>query len=129
MDRGGIARERRRRQALEQLEFERDREAALRDQLEEVVTELHGAEVDEAAFGRMAPDEVEIVREAISGAEEGEPFEDEWLPEEPEEDSAEVAEAELARLGAELEDSRRRQRAFEAYLAVLGEVPATPSSR
>ena len=119
MDREAIARDRRRRQAVEQLEFERDREAALRDRLEEVIAEQLGESVDEAAYARMAPDQVAVVREALSGAvEDEESFDDEWLPEE-DEDEAAATEAEIARLQAELDDSRARQRAFEAYLAAL----------
>ena len=128
MDREAIARDRRRRQAVEQLDFEREREAALRDQLEEVIAEQLGASIDAAAFAQMAQEEVAVLREALSGADDdAEPFEDEWLEvEEDDEDPAEAAEAEITRLQAELEESGRRQGALAAYLAAL-DVP-TPVS-
>ena len=125
MDRETIARERRRRQALEQLELERDREAALREQLAEVIGEQLEAEVDEAAFARMSADDVAVVREALVGVEdETELFDDDWLADDDDEEAAaEDAEPEIARLQAEVEDSRRRQAAFEAYLAALAVTP------
>lgn len=119
VEREAIARERRRRQALEQLEFEREREAALRDQLEELITEQHGPQVDDSAFAAMSPEDVEIVREALHGGDPGEGFEDEigW-GDEP--DAEEGVDAEVARLEAELAECRRRQQAFEHYLEALG---------
>jgi hypothetical protein len=125
-----IARSQRRRQALEALEFERDREAALRGQLEETVTELEGPNVDEETFAGMDPEDVEIVRQALletGGAFEGtladEGGED-WLEEfrlngESSEDEREEQLGEVARLEGEIEESRRRQRALERYLDAL----------
>jgi hypothetical protein len=46
VDRESIARAERRRQALEALEFERARAAALRERLESVVAELDGPAID-----------------------------------------------------------------------------------
>lgn len=126
VEREAIAREKRRRQALEQLEFEREREAALREQLEEVITEQLGSQIDETAFARMDPEEVEVVRDALvgpGGQSEEEAFLD-WADEGDDEEGGE--EAEIARLKAELEDSRRRQKAFEAYLHALEEGDAAP---
>lgn len=128
MDLDAIARAQRRRQALEALEFERGRQAALRDQLEEVVTELEGPRIDEETFARMAPEDVEVVRAALADAattEEGEfPGEqaEGWLFEDEASDpEAEREErmAEIERLQGEIEASRRRQAAFEHYLAAL----------
>jgi hypothetical protein len=126
-----IARGRRRRQGLEALEFERDREAALHVQLEETITELEGASVDNETFARMAPDDVDIVRQtlfdmgdAFEPGVDGEADED-WLGEfmqgeSPEVDREERLE-EVARLEEEIEESKRRQQALERYLAALTE--------
>ena len=67
MDRGAIAREGRRAQALDALTFEREREEALRAQLSEVVLEEDAGRVDAEAFARMSPDDVTRVREALGG--------------------------------------------------------------
>jgi hypothetical protein len=125
VERERIARERRRDQVREQLEFERDRETALRDQLADVVTEQLGPGLDEAAFQGMTPEDVEVLRRVLGSLPE-DPDEEpddlgsaDWLEAE-EEDPAAVAEAEIARLHTELEDSRRRQQAYERYLEALG---------
>lgn len=126
MDREAIAREVRRRQVKETLDFEREREQTLREQIEIVITEADGKSVDAAAFALMSPEDVEIVSTELNPP--GVEFEEDPaffldrddlinLDDEPELDPH--AE-ELARLNAELEDCRRRQRAFEAYLEALG---------
>jgi hypothetical protein len=128
VDRRAIAREQRRRQAAEALEFERERGRALQEQLESVVADLDGAELDQAVFASMAPEDVAVVREAIYGPEPDEPPEpDEWAgdwhpqdEEEPADDPAEQ-EAEIDRLREEIASSVERQRAFERYLEALGE--------
>jgi hypothetical protein len=123
VEREAIARERRRREAVEHLEFEREREAALRDQLEELITEQHGSQVDDAAFASMSPEDVKVVREALVGSEEQPEVDEveEALSDWPDEgaDDADEVEAEIARLEAELADCRRRQQAFERYLEAL----------
>ena len=58
VDREAIARAERRRQALEALEFERARAAALRERLEAIVAELDGPALDAAIFARLAPEDV-----------------------------------------------------------------------
>jgi hypothetical protein len=123
VEREAIARERRRRQALEHLEFEREREAALRDQLEELITEQHGSQVDDSAFANMSPEDVSVVRKALVGTDES-PEADEVevaLSDWPD-DGAEVddVEDEILRLEGELADCHRRQQAFERYLEALG---------
>ena len=125
-----IARSQRRSQALEALEFERDREAALRGQLEETVTELEGPNVDEETFARMDPEDVEIVRQTLLDAGHG--FEEtvadqdgeDWLDEfridgeSPEEERQERL-GEVERLEGQIKDSRRRQQALERYVEAL----------
>jgi hypothetical protein len=125
-----IARSVRRRQVGEALDFERDREAALRGQLEETAAELEGPRIDEETFAAMDPDDIGIVQQAL--LETGDVFEDgldadadgEWLQEfmdggSPEDARKERLE-EVARLEEEIADSRRRQQALERYLEALG---------
>jgi hypothetical protein len=121
VDRDVIAREQRRRQALEALEFERERAAALLEQLETLVTELEAPRIDEATFARMAPEDVEVVRSTLDPAEPEGP-EEEWLriDEESWEPDPAEREAEIARLEEEIASSRRRQEAFEHYIEALG---------
>ena len=134
MDLREIARSQRRRQVLDVLQFERDREAALSEQLNETATELEGSAVDEEAFARMAPEDVDIVRQALLDTGQafnselgGEPGED-WLEEfrVTEDDSGaderEERLAEVARLEREIEESRRRQLALERYVEALARV-------
>lgn len=124
MDTDAIVRARRRRQALDALEAERDRETALRNQLHEVLTELEGARIDAVAFAHMEPADAELVREILDPAHAAP--EDEWLESEGE-SPAEAArlqreedEEERARLQQVIEESRRAQAALERYLEALG---------
>jgi len=126
VDREAIAREVRRRQVQETLDFEREREQTLKEQVEIVITEADGKSVDEAAFARMSPEDVEIVNAELNppGIEvEDDPsffFERDDLINLDDEENVDQHAEELARLKGELEDCRRRQRAFEAYLEALG---------
>ena len=127
MDRDALARGARRRQAREALEFEREREAMLIEQLEDRLAEVEGPRLDEAAFAGMDPADAQLVREALFGppAEEltdedfGEYLADVADPDD-QEDPAE-AEAEVTRLEEQLAACRRRQRALESYLVALGD--------
>jgi hypothetical protein len=128
VDRQGIARAQRRRQAVDALEFERARGEALQEQLETVVGELEGPALDEAVFATMEPEDVAIVRPALYGEEvepppeADDPLTAEWYEAmaDPEPDPAEQ-ESEIARLRDELAASRRRRLALERYLEALGE--------
>lgn len=132
VDMEAIARAQRRRQALEALEFERQREAALHGQLEEVIAELAGDRIDEDAFARMAADEVELVRAALADSRARDlAFREElaagWLPEDEQEDAEEEQRerlAEVARLQEEIAACRRRQQAFVSYLRALSQPPS-----
>ena len=126
MDRQAIARDVRRRQVQETLDFERDREQTLQEQVELVIGEAEGAGVDAAAFERMSPEDVAIVKAELNPtpyeAEEGAGFfERDDLFEFDLEEEVDPHEEELRRLNEELEDCRRRQQAFAAYLQALGE--------
>ena len=118
-----MARAARRRQLLDLLQFEQDREVVLSEQLEETIVETLGAGVDEAAFARMDAADADLVRAAFGGDHEESAEEEffEYGSFEVEEDVPDAAEEEIARLGGELEKCRRRQRAFEAYLAALAD--------
>jgi hypothetical protein len=132
VDREEVARAGRRAQAEEALAFEREREAALRDQIAALVLEEEGARVDAAAFAELPPDDVELVRSALGElADDGEEDEDDLFGDEPYvtfEDDDEPPVDEVARLGAEIEGSQRIQAALERYIAALDR-PAAPAAR
>jgi hypothetical protein len=126
MDRDTIARAQRRRQADDALEFERDRERSIAEQIEVIVAELEGPRIDEEAFARMAPEDVEAVR-AILEPDSGPGPEEEWLglagSDEADasetEESEDETEEEIARLQQEIAASRRRQEVLERYIEAL----------
>jgi hypothetical protein len=132
VDRDAVARAGRRAQAEEALAFEREREAALRDQIAALVLEEEGPRVDAAAFAGLAPEEVELVRTALGEAsvdvDEDDPFE--GAPyvtlDDPEDEEPPIDE--LARLEAEIAESCRIQEALERYIAALDR-PAVPEAR
>lgn len=121
MDTDAIVRARRRRQALDALEAERDREAAVRNQLHEVLTELEGGRIDAVAFAHMEPADAELVREILDPAQAAP---EEWLEGESPAEAArlqrEEGEEERSRLQQVIEESRRAQAALERYLEALG---------
>jgi hypothetical protein len=136
MDRAAIAREERRRQVTEELEFERDRAGQLRDEANRLVLELEGPGIDEEVFAKMPAEDVELIRDTLGttpfverDSAEGE----EWLDfgEDPSEEepvdeeqlAAELRaeqEAEIVRLLEEIVVSERRRQALETYLETLG---------
>ena len=122
VDREAIARAVRRRQAQEALDFEREREQTLEEQIELVIGEADGPRIDAAAFERMSAEDVQIVKAELSPPPfdgDDEPGYIEWddlLADDPGDPHAE----ELARLNDELENCRRRQQAFRAFLDALG---------
>ena len=120
MDRESIARAERRRQALEALEFERARAAALRERLESIVAELDGPAIDEAVFAQLTPEDVEVVRPALQSddAELLEPLDVEL--EDPRAEHTAWLEEEIVRLQEEITSSDGRRQAFERYLEALG---------
>jgi hypothetical protein len=125
VDRDAIARERRRREALDALEFERDRESALRDQVDETVLEEERARVDREAFARMQPEDADIVRDILGDEPEIDDGIDEWddpfagLDDEPEPEDDGPTPDEVARLLGEIDDSRSRQHALERFVEAL----------
>jgi hypothetical protein len=125
VDRDAIARRRRRSQALEVLEFERERVRAL----ESIVAEEEGRRVDDEAFARMAPEDVAIVRELLGDGWEFEEDEEEdelggdvgfLLDDEDGELEEEEGADEVARLQGLLESCRTSQRALERFIEALG---------
>jgi hypothetical protein len=129
VDREAIARQVRRQQVQDALEFERDREKAISDQIAIAIGEVEGPKVDAAVFARMSPEDVALVRAELNplpyAAEDGPEYveQDNFVDLDDFEETDPHAE-ELARLNEELALSRRRKQAFEAYLAVLDETEA-----
>lgn len=123
MDSDAIVRARRRQHALDQLEFERDRETALLEQSDDVLTELEGPRIDAAAFELMEAGDVTLVREALDPGHSAQ--DEDWLELEGE-SPAELAklrlgelEAERLRLGQLIDESRASQQALERYIEAL----------
>jgi hypothetical protein len=108
---------------LDALEFERDRETAVRSQIEDVLTELEGSRIDAAVFARMAPEDVSLVRGVIEpDSDEDEYDEDDTQGLLSPESRAEIRaeqEAERVRLEGVMADSLNRQRALESYIEAL----------
>ncbi len=126
MDRDAIARKVRRQQAQETLDFEREREQTLIEQIELVIGEAESSSVDAAAFERMTPEQVEIVKTEFNpptwdADESGGFFERDDLFDLEELEEVDPHAEELARLDAELTECRRRRQAFEAYIEALSE--------
>ena len=123
MDRARIARAERRRQALEELDFERERAAALAEEIARLVVELEGPGLDEKVFARLAPADVELVQGSFQSGPQADDVDVEWF--DPDADDPETlrreTEEEIRRLEAEIAASIRRQEAFERYLDALDE--------
>ena len=103
-----IARQRRRQEALDSLEYEQEREAMLRQRLEPLIRDADAWQADDAAVAGMSADDVETLRRIG------------FVQQRPPEDAAGRFEAQIAELEAMIEDSQRRQRAFAAYAEALG---------
>lgn len=125
MEREALIRARRRRQALEAIDDEQSRVAALEEQIEAILAESSGGDLDEAVLGRLEPRDQELVREALGlGLEEA--VEDEEHPfagfafgdEDPPVDE-DWLEEELVRLQTELGLARERQGALARYVELL----------
>jgi hypothetical protein len=123
VDRDAMARNQRRRQVEEALDDERGREAALAEQLEDVVAEIEGPRIDERVFERLAAEDVTLLREALQMTSPLDEEEDEpaaaMLDVEAEGPDTGGADSEIARLQDEIADSRRRQLAYGRYLDAL----------
>ena len=129
MDRSAIAREERRRQVTEDLEFERDRAGQLREEINRLALELEGPGIEEKVFAKMQAEDVELIHVGVQDVER-EGVQEDWLggeaPEEDQVDDEQLAaelrveqEAEIVRLEEEIVVTERRQQALEAYLEAL----------
>jgi hypothetical protein len=90
-------------------------------ELQDVVAEVHGPEIDEEAFAALTPEDARLVRAALGGGQrvdDDDDVEDEESGDDPE-DAEAAGEEEIARLQAEIESSRRSQAALERYLELL----------
>jgi hypothetical protein len=135
VDRDALARAARRAQAVEALEFERERETELRRQIAEVVLEQEGERLNAAALAGLDEEDVRRVRAALGDVEPEElededPFTDDVFVEldfddEPSDDEPVD---EVARLEREIEESRRIQSALERFVAALDETAAAEAS-
>jgi hypothetical protein len=123
VDRDAHARAARRRQALDVLAFEREREAMLEEQLEDTAAQLDGEGLDANAYAQMSPEDVQLVRAAFGEGPPDGDDEDGSSPVERDGDAAE-SEEELTRLQDEIASSRRLQAALEHYLDALAGKPA-----
>jgi hypothetical protein len=131
VDRDAYVRAARRREALDALAFEQDREAMLVEQLEDVLAETAGPQLDTHLFTQMSSDDAVLVRVALGqdlGTERDDgagPDEDALEPSlDHAADEADISEQddvedEIARLQSELESSRRVQAALGQYLELL----------
>jgi hypothetical protein len=102
-----IARARRRQEALDSLEFERQREAAFVQRLEPIIRDAEAWRADEAAFAAMEPEDCEFLREIG------------FAQPKPPDDALGRFEARIQELEAQLADCRRRQQAYAAYAKAL----------
>jgi hypothetical protein len=120
VDRDAMARNQRRRQVEEALDDERGREAALVEQLANVVAETEGPRIDERVFERLDAKDVTLLREVLEtmSVEEEDESAD-ALDTEDDELGADETATEIARLQDEIADSRRRQLAYGRYLEAL----------
>jgi hypothetical protein len=139
MDRDAQVRAARRRQALDALAFEQEREAMLVEQLEDVLAEADGARLDAGLFAQMSPDEARLVQAALGEAVNGGTWQEAGEGVEPDDDfglsldleddadldaaATDDVEAEVARLREVLESSRLLQAALQRYLALLSAQP------
>jgi hypothetical protein len=114
VDREAIARAGRRREVLDMLAFEQQREIALREQIEAVVLEEDRARLDGALKALLRPDELELLDDVFA-----EPMDDDDLLDEDEPQDRDANEAEIARLREEVTRSQARQRALERLSAML----------
>jgi hypothetical protein len=128
VDRDAHVRAARRRQALDALEFERDREEMLAVELEDTLAGVDGQRVDAGVFAQMSSEDVRLVRTALGDdAAVAEHVNRDDLEPLVESDTVNrELEEEIARLEGELASSRRVQAALGRYLEVLSD-PATGS--
>ncbi len=123
-----IVRAKRRQQALDALEFEDDREVAVLAQIGEVLTELEGSRIDEAAFARMAPEDVALVRGVLDPSSDESEDEFDLESTESRAEMRDDLEAERTRLEDVIADSRSRRQALERYLEALDGENGTPDA-
>jgi len=123
VDRDAHARAALRRQAEDALAFERDRDAMLTVELQDLLADAARGEIDATVFAAMAPEDAVRVRAALGNLEsvDWDDVEDEEEDERDvdADDVAGLDEEEVARLQDELASSRRTQAALERYLELL----------
>jgi hypothetical protein len=131
VDRDALVRAARRRQAEEALAVERDREAMLASEVEDLLADADGARLDAELYARMDDGAANLVAAALGqwpgpagDPDPDEPWDAGFEEEEDEEpEDAEPVEAEVERLREEIEGSRATQAALLRYLELLDETP------
>jgi len=109
VNREQIAIRRRRQEALDSLEFEREREQALTERLEPLVRDVEAWRADELALGRMPTEDADTLRRIG--------FTMNPLPE----PGRTQREHQIDELMAQIEDCRERQQAFASYAEALAD--------
>jgi hypothetical protein len=110
VNREQIAIRRRMQEALDSLEFEREREEALTKRLEPLVRDVEAWRADGLALERIPPEDAETLRRIG--------FAMNPLPE----PGRSQREQQIAELAAQIEDCRARQQAFTSYAHALAEL-------
>jgi hypothetical protein len=107
VERMEITRAKRREEALAALELEVEREDAIWTRLEQAVHDLEAWRVDAAAFNWMDPEDVDLIRGLGFAAKE------------PSAEAVTRLEARVAALEADLAEARRRQHAYQRFIAAI----------
>jgi hypothetical protein len=107
---------------LEALTFERNREAALRDQIEAVILEEDGPRIDRSVQALLTPDELALVGDLFLALLEDDDLDDGFV-----DDAADGTVSEIDRLAGEVERSQARQRALERLAGLLESPLAEPT--
>jgi hypothetical protein len=136
----------RRRQAEDALAFERDREAMLAGELEDLLAQIVGGSLDAALYALLSPEDVALVRAALAqdadelsgddphdaDDDDTEAFDFAFLDDDEDDDALQDdddPEAEVARLQEEIDGSRQVQAALVRYLELLGTPSPAPSGQ
>ena len=107
MNRQEIARARRRRSIESMLEVEQEREAILRERVEEMIGDADAWKLDADLVPALAPEHSALLEQML------------LLEAEPDETSKDISENDIREMREDIEECQRRQRALQAYLDAL----------
>lgn len=91
------------------LEVEQEREAILRDRLEELIGDADAWKIDNAIVPSLPADELALLQRML------------MVESEPDEDAKEQFENDIRELREDVEECERRQRALRRFLDAVGE--------